>query len=284
MPFERMIAHDDELRHESFGHEYGQVPVIPRYELLGLPIHVLTGRDLISLLEQAISRGKRLVIGSHNLHSIYICHQDAQMRAFYERADCVYTDGMPVVLLARARGLPIGRKHRATFLDMINPLMERAAQNGWRIFYLGGRPGSAAKAAANLCNRFPGLHIETSDGYFVPSPGHPEDEARLSQIREYRPHILFVGMGMPRQERWIFDHLDQLEANAVLAIGGLFDYVAGEIRTPPRWMGRVGLEGFYRLLSEPRRLWKRYLIEPWFVIWIFLKWWIREKRLKGASR
>jgi N-acetylglucosaminyldiphosphoundecaprenol N-acetyl-beta-D-mannosaminyltransferase len=88
----------------------------------------------------------------------------------------------------------------------------------------------------------------------------------MAQINAYAPHVLFVGMGMPRQEIWILDNQTSLNANAILPAGALMDYMAGEIPTPPRWLASLYLEWLYRLISEPARLWRRYLVEPWFVL------------------
>lgn len=93
----------------------------------------------------------------------------------------------------------------------------------------------------------------------------------LAAINAYQPHVLMVGMGMPRQEYWILDNIEHIHTNAILTAGACMDYLAGAIPTPPRWMGKMGLEWLYRLLSEPKRLWRRYLVEPWFVAGLFLR-------------
>ena len=93
----------------------------------------------------------------------------------------------------------------------------------------------------------------------------------MAAIKEYRPHLLILGMGMPRQEHWLFDHLEQLPETAILNAGAAIDYVAGAVRTPPRWAGRFGLEWLFRLAAEPDRLWRRYLVEPWYILGLFLR-------------
>jgi N-acetylglucosaminyldiphosphoundecaprenol N-acetyl-beta-D-mannosaminyltransferase len=135
------------------------------------------------------------------------------------------------------------------------------------LFYLGVKPGVAERAAEILRNQYPGLQIRTRHGYF----SSEENEAVVKSINAFKPHILMVGMGMPRQEHWVVDNLNEIHANAILTSGACFDYIAGAIPTPPRWMGRVGLEWLYRLISEPRRLAKRYLIEPWALLPLAIK-------------
>ncbi|ABY34727.1 MAG TPA: glycosyltransferase [Chloroflexus aurantiacus] len=211
---------------------------------------------------EAIASHKQRIIAHHNLHSVYLYHRDAKMRMFYERADIIHIDGMPLVYWARLLGYPVSRDQRVTYVDWIQPLLAMATAEGWRVFYLGGKPGVAARAAEIVCRQYPTLTIATHHGYFPPE----ENDTVLATIAAFQPHILLVGMGMPRQEHWVLDNLDKLTANAILTAGACFDYIAGAIPTPPRWMGRLGLEWLYRLISEPRRLGKRYLIEPWALL------------------
>lgn len=151
------------------------------------------------------------------------------------------------------------------------PLMEEAANKSWRIFYLGSKPGVAEQGAVILRRKFPGLKIACSHGYFDTSEESEENLTVIKAINDYKPHVLMVGMGMPRQEHWISQNLERIQPNAILTSGACLDYVAGAIPTPPRWMGRMGLEWLYRLLTEPTRLWRRYLLEPWFLGTLFLR-------------
>jgi N-acetylglucosaminyldiphosphoundecaprenol N-acetyl-beta-D-mannosaminyltransferase len=192
------------------------------------------------------------------------------MRRFYERAHRVHFDGMPVVWMARRLGYALEPRHRVTYVDWIGELCRRAAASGWRLFYLGGRAGVAVTAAECLRRDHPGLQIETRPGYFDAGSESPENLAAVAAIRDFAPQVLLVGMGMPRQERWILENFDRLEANVILNAGACFDYVAGVAATPPRWAGRLGLEWLFRLGREPRRLAGRYLVEPWFILRLFV--------------
>ena len=140
----------------------------------------------------------------------------------------------------------------------------------------------AERAAGIFRREFAGLQLSTAHGYFEAKSGSVAHRRKLDSINNFQPNILFVGMGSPRQERWIIDNLEHLEANVVIAVGGCMDLFAGEIPNAPRWMGPLLLEWLFRLLSEPRRLWKRYLVEPWFL----LAWVLREciKRLSHNFR
>lgn len=226
--------------------------------------------DLNKLLQQIISTGDRRIVANHNLHSIYVYHQDSKMRNFYANADYIHVDGMAMVLLGKLFGLPLERKHRVTYADWIYSIISEAARNNWRVFYLGSKPGVADKGASLLRQQHPSLQIQTAHGYFDAQVESQENKAVVSAINSYRPHILLVGMSMPRQEHWISDNFEQLKTNVILPSGAAIDYVAGNVPTPPRWAGRWGLEWLFRLFAEPTRLWQRYLVEPWFVLRVIL--------------
>ncbi len=234
-------------------------------QILGVNIHPLSIAQLNHLISQSVQNRQKWIIANHNLHSIYIYHHDPKMRAFYDKAEYVHIDSMALVFLGKLLGLPLEREQRVTYVDWTNPLIAEAAKQGWRVFYLGSKPGVAEQGAEILRDRFPGLEIITADGYFDARPDSPENQAILAQIQTYQPDVLMVGMSMPRQEHWILDNLEQIHAHTILPCGATIDYVAGAVPTPPRWAGKIGLEWLFRLLAEPKRLWRRYLVEPWFL-------------------
>ncbi|MHC0062156.1 WecB/TagA/CpsF family glycosyltransferase [Nostoc sp. UIC 10890] len=253
------------------------------YKLLGAKVDALSMLDLNLLIEESIDKNKKWIIANHNLHSLYLFHNDPKMQAFYAKAEYTHIDGMPLVLIGKLLGFPIKREQRVTYADWVWSLMAEAANKGWRIFYLGSKPGVAEKGVSILCHKFPGLQIACAHGYIDMDKDSQENLATLAAINAYKPHILMVGMGMPRQEHWISENLEHIHTNTILTSGACMDYVAGVVPTPPRWMGRVGLEWLYRLLSEPKRLWRRYLLEPWFVGTLFLReiWGISSQQKKN---
>ena len=240
-----------------------------RYNLLGVAVDAMTRSDLHHVIGDAVATEERRLIANHNLHSVYLRHHDGQFAEMYNHADCIYVDGMPIIFLAQALGLPLRAEHRITFLDSFEDLVEEVARKNWRLFYLGSKPGVAARGAEILRKRFRGLQIATQHGYFDAQAGSRENQSVIESINAFRPNILMVGMGMPRQEHWTLENLDAISANAVITSGATMDYFAGEIPVPPRWAGPFGLYGMMRLWSEPKRLWKRYLLEPWFVLGLF---------------
>lgn len=239
-------------------------------KMLGIKVNALSMPQLNALIAEAISLNKRWIIANHNLHSIYLYHHDPKMRTFYAQADYTHVDGMALVLLGRFLGLPLVREHRVTYADWTEPLMAEAAQRGWRVFYLGSSPGVAEQGAKILRDKFPNLQIATADGYFDVSLDSSENRDRLASINAYQADILMIGMSMPRQENWIVDNLNQISAHAILPSGAAMDYIAGAVPTPPRWAGKIGLEWLFRLIAEPQRLWRRYLVEPWFLLKLLL--------------
>lgn len=240
--------------------------------LLGVEVTPLTITDLNHLVEKIISSGNKEIIGNHNLHSVYLYHHDDKMRSFYKQACAVHIDGMPLILWGKVMGYKLNHIHRVTYVDWIGSLMMLSEAKNWRVYYLGGKPGVAQMASEILRQSFTNLSIRTHHGYF----NLDESNGVLRSIKDFNPNILMVGMGMPKQEHWIVDNFSNISANVILNAGACFDYVAGVVPLPPRWMGKMGLEWLYRLVKEPRRLGRRYIIEPWFLI----PWFYRDLKMK----
>jgi N-acetylglucosaminyldiphosphoundecaprenol N-acetyl-beta-D-mannosaminyltransferase len=238
---------------------------------LGLTLQPKSMLEMNDLVEQGIRERQKWIIANHNLHSVYLFHKHAKLREFYANAHCTYVDGMPLVALGRLYGYRLQREQRVTNADWMGPLMGLAAEKGWRVFNLGSPKDVAEKGAAELRKLYPTLQIEVNDGYFDARSSSAENEALVRRINAYRPDLLMVGMGMPRQEFWTQENYAQLDAHVILSSNGAaLDYVAGAVPTPPRWAGRIGMEWLFRLAYEPRRLFTRYLIEPWYVFLLLI--------------
>jgi N-acetylglucosaminyldiphosphoundecaprenol N-acetyl-beta-D-mannosaminyltransferase len=225
-------------------------------------VNPLSDRDIERITAEAIRSGRRIVIANQNMHSVYLSQRDRGMCEFYESASYVHIDGMPLILLANLLGIHLKRTNRTTSLDFIPLLAPTMVRERWRLFYLGSRPGIAEAGARIMRKEYPGLQIRTHHGYV----NEEETAAVLQEINDYRPHILMVGMGMPLQERWIQQHRRSISANVIFPVGAFMDYKAAVIPTPPRWLASFYLEWMCRLVTEPRRLWRRYLVEPWWVL------------------
>lgn len=237
-----------------------------RYIFLGLWSNLLEPNEIIDIYGQAIKYRDRFLVGSVNLHTAY-CHKRSQeVQEFFRIADIVYVDGMPIVWWLKCLRYPAKARHRATFADWLPTLFSTAHAEGWRIFFLGNRPGVTDRVAVQFRARHPGLMIDTAHGHFDLAFNSKENQAIIQRINDFAPHILLVGMGMPIQERWIVENAARLNALVIHRCGATADLFAGEIPFPPRILGRLGLEGVCRLLIAPKRLWFRYLVEPWLLL------------------
>jgi len=217
-------------------------------------------------LDQQVAAARPYLVANHNLHSLYLLPRHPDLAAFYAGADLIEIDSAPLIAFARLLGLPARPFHRCTYLDWRDHFWSLADRRGWRVFYLGGAPGVAQTAAARISLLYPGAVLGVADGYFDAAPSSSDNQTVLKAIADFRPHILLVGMGMPRQEQWILANRAALPACAVLPVGAAFDYEADVQAAAPRWMGRAGLEWLFRLTADPKRLWRRYCVEPWFLI------------------
>lgn len=235
----------------------------PRLRLLGECVDLLTPAQVLAHMRDAVVAKRRAVIANHNLNSLKLIRDNADMRAFYDAAELVQIDSTPLIAFGRLLGLPVSRAHRSTYLDWREDFWTLADRLGWRVLYLGGTVKTGTEAVRRLSARRPGAVIEARSGYFDATPGSFDNTAVLASITAFRPDVLMVGMGMPRQEAWIARNLHALPQCVILNIGAAFDYEAGVQKAAPRWMGRVGLEWLYRLAHDPRRLFRRYCLEPW---------------------
>jgi N-acetylglucosaminyldiphosphoundecaprenol N-acetyl-beta-D-mannosaminyltransferase len=200
---------------------------------------------------------RRWLSGHHNLHSLYLLQHRGDVRRFYERCDDCYVDGTPVRLLLKGFGVPNNTAQRFSLMDHFMELLQYAQQQGWSVFYLGSRESVVDEGRALIARRFPQLRIQLQHGY------SPDSTELIRAINAWRPDVLLVGMGMPRQEQWLLEHLDQLDVAFATQAGATLDYYTGAQARPPLWVSRMGFAWAYRLAHDPARLWRRYLVEPW---------------------
>lgn len=244
---------------------------LERIDVLGAQVDLVRPEEVMHHVEAAVDAARPYLVANHNLHSLYLLRRTPQLAAFFEGADLIEVDSTPVITFTRALGLQSRPFHRCTYLDWRDHFWSVANRKAWRVYYLGGAPGVADAAAAQLNLSYPKADIRVRHGYFDAAPGSTENAEILADIAAFAPHILFVGMGMPRQEQWIVTNRADLPPCAVFSVGAAFDYEAGVQKAAPRWMGQAGFEWLYRLAHDPVRLWRRYCYEPWFMIGPALK-------------
>jgi N-acetylglucosaminyldiphosphoundecaprenol N-acetyl-beta-D-mannosaminyltransferase len=203
------------------------------------------------------------------------------LRDIYNTADITTADGVPLVWASKALGEPI--QGRVTGLDLLPEFAKVAAEKGYTFYFLGAAEGVAEKLKAKLQEKFQGLEVVgTYSPPYKDQFSSEDNEEMIRRINKAKPDILWVSLSAPKQDYWIYENFDKLDVNIAIGVGAAFDVVAGNIPRAPLWMQKAGLEWFYRLIKEPRRLFKRYLIEaPKFIPLVFLQV-LKKKFFKNA--
>lgn len=235
-----------------------------RLNVLGVGISALNMGTALAQLESWIKAGQRQYVCICNVHSIMECRRSERVRQVFNRAGMVTPDGMPLVWLLRRAGYrDAGRVYGP---DLMLAAMPAFRANGTRHYFHGGVSGVADRLATMLRERFPGVEIA---GTSTPAFGRVEDlcTAEIAErINAARPDIVWVGMSSPKQDLWMACMRPKLQAPVLIGVGAAFDFHVGRVKQAPRWMMRSGLEWLFRLTQEPRRLWRRYLVDnPWFL-------------------
>jgi len=230
--------------------------------ILDVPVACLDVDGLVSTVVAWAAQKTPRTVSYVNAHCFNLAAVDGAYHDLLSRADLVYADGVSVVWGSRMLGGC--RLVKMTGADWIYDFCARAAQERVKCYLLAGRPGIAARAAETLLQRWPELQIiGARDGYFQ---GKSEAEV-LAEIAALEPQVVFVGMGVPRQEKWIAAHRSEIPAPVCWGVGALFDYLAGGERRVPGWMYSLGLEWLWRLSVDPAGKWRRYLLgNPMFVL------------------
>lgn len=229
-----------------------------RVELLGVGIDCVSHDDVLARVRSFIEGGTPRRIVTVNLDYLRLAGNDESFRTTLNTADLAIADGMPLVWASRWSGKPLPQ--RIAGQDLFDSICRAGGERRWSVFLLGAAPGVAATAGDVMATRYPGLRVA---GAYSPPVGKfdPVEEQRIrSMVRSARPDVLFVALGAPRQDIWISESLAGLGVPVAVGVGCSFDVVSGHQLRAPLWMQKVGLEWSFRLLQEPRRLWKRYIL------------------------
>jgi len=246
-----------------------------RIEILGVPIDNLSMEESLRRIEEFIRDGgvhQHVVV---NVDKIVKAHRDPRLREIIRSCDLINVDGQPVVWISRWLGRPL--KERVSGADLMTALIERSAEKGYRPFFLGARAETVSRLVQVLQARYPRLQIAGwHDGYWTPE----QEPAVVEEIRHARADILFVAVSSPKKELFLGRWKEQLNVPFMMGVGGAFDVAAGLVKRAPVWMQKAGLEWLFRLLQEPGRMWRRYLVDGWAVVPLFWKeWWrLRSER------
>jgi N-acetylglucosaminyldiphosphoundecaprenol N-acetyl-beta-D-mannosaminyltransferase len=219
----------------------------------------------LATIERWLGRREQHYVCITGVHGIMESQRDAALRRIHNRAGLVTPDGMPLVWLSRLHGH--SHVERVYGPDLLLACCERSVARGDRHFFYGGGAGVAQRLADRLCGRFPGLVVAgTCTPPFRPLSA-AEDDAIVREINRADPDIVWIGLSTPKQERWMSAHVGRLHAPVLVGVGAAFDFHAGLKKQAPRWVGQSGFEWLFRLATEPRRLWRRYLTNNPAFIW-----------------
>ena len=246
-----------------------------RVHFMNTEIDNYTMEEAIDAIDRLICQDKNGYVVTPNIDHIVKLESDQLLQKVYADADIILTDGKPMIWMSRLYGTPI--KEKVSGSDLFPNLCRLAAGKGYRVFLLGAAEGVAAKAALNLQNKFPGLIIA---GTYSPPFGFEKDEKELQNIlrivTEAKPHILIVGLGCPKQEKFIYNYRNELNVPVSLGLGASIDFEAGILKRAPKWMADHGFEWFYRIVQDPKRMAKRYFVDDMKIIRLFFKYYSKR--------
>jgi N-acetylglucosaminyldiphosphoundecaprenol N-acetyl-beta-D-mannosaminyltransferase len=244
---------------------YAVPDTIPTANILGVRVHSVSVPEMLKLMKDAIIQRKRLIVSYVNVHGMNLSYKNPRFRERLNAAEITFCDGVGLRVGAKLLGQALD--HRNTPPDWIEDMARMCAENDFSIYLIGSKPGISEKAAEKLKETIPGLHIVgTYHGYFDKTSGSADNAEVIKKINDANPDLVVIGYGMPLQEFWLEESGDALTAPVLFPVGAALDYVAGETYRAPRWITDNGLEWLARLVVEPRRLWRRYVIgNPLFI-------------------
>ena len=247
-----------------------------RQKFMNTEIDNLTMQEALETIDALIQENKNAYVVTPNVDHIVQLETNKELQDVYANASLILTDGKPLLWIAKWYGTPI--KEKISGSDLFPLLCDMAAKKGYSMFFLGAAEGVAAKAADNLMNKYKGLQVI---GTYSPPYGFENDSSEMNKIdamiKKARPDILIVGLGCPKQEKFIYNNYKKLGVPISLGLGASFDFEAGNIKRAPKWMANHGLEWLFRITQDPKRLMKRYLINDMKIFKLAVKYMSPQK-------
>lgn len=241
-----------------------------RMRLMNTEIDNLTMDETLDAIDSLIKEDNCSYVVTPNVDHIVQLEKDEELKRVYENASLILTDGKPLIWISNWYKTPI--KEKISGSDLFPRVCDLAAKKGYTMYLLGAAEGVADKAAKNLMDKYKGLNIV---GTYSPPFGFEKDKVELKkierQIQEVHPDISIVGLGCPKQEKYMYHHCKELDVPISFGLGASIDFEAGNIKRAPRWMSEHGLEWLYRITQDPKRLAKRYLVDDMKIIRIARK-------------
>ena len=239
---------------------------IPSLPIVGLPVHMIQIPDVVSLMTDwvCIDRQYCRWIVVADMHAVIEAYQRIEFRRMLDQADLIVPDGIGLVRVAQCKGASL--RTRVAGTDLMKAFFARTKDMGVSHFFLGDTEETLNRLQANLEHTYAGITIAGTSSPPFRALTADEDVAIVQRINDAQPDVLWVGLGLPKQERWIFEHRHRLNVPLVLGVGAAFKFLAGSVKRAPDCVGNLGFEWLWRLAHEPRRLWRRIVIEgPQFV-------------------
>lgn len=246
---------------------------MPSVSLFGLDIAAVSFDTALEHLSQAAERrdGHARVVVTPNVDHVVRLDASPEFHERYRAADFIFADGMPLVWASRLLGRALPQ--RVTGSDLFVALCRQAQRRQWKVMLLGGMPGGEPELLARFAQYFPGLDIDIVSPSMRFDPLGEEGQAFAQRVRERQPDVVFLCVGMPKQENWALHYAVSLPGGILLCVGAAMEFAIGLQRRAPGWMQRFGLEWLWRLASNPRRLWRRYLVDdPRFLVLCWRQW------------
>lgn len=238
----------------------GEEKKMTRLKFMNTEIDNLTMEETLQIVDKLIKEDKAAYVVTPNVDHIVQLETNKELQDVYANASLILTDGKPLQWIAKWYGTPI--KEKISGSDLFPRLCDMAARKGYKMFFLGAAEGVATKAAENLINRYNGLQVV---GTYSPPYGFeksPEEMLKITRlIKEAAPDMLIVGLGCPKQEKFMYHHCRELGVPISFGLGASFDFEAGNIKRAPKWMSEHGLEWLFRITQDPQRMAKRYLVD-----------------------
>jgi N-acetylglucosaminyldiphosphoundecaprenol N-acetyl-beta-D-mannosaminyltransferase len=236
-----------------------EAPAAESFELLGVRISAVQISDVVQRMEGWIEeRRKPRFVAVANTHMIVEAQQDASFKQVLNAADLCVPDGMPLIWYGRFRKYPLAR--RVYGPELMSTFCRDTAPKGFRHYFYGGAPGVPDEMVKRLKESIPEIQIAGFDSPPFRALTPEEEKNAIERINRANPDIVWVGLGCPKQERWMWSHRGPLSAPVMVGVGQAFDLLSGRKKSAPAWMREHGLEWSFRLIQEPRRLWRRYLV------------------------
>lgn len=241
-----------------------------RIPFLNTYIDNLNKNEAIQIIDWYIQNGGTYYVVTPNSDIVVKMQRDIKLKAIFDNANLILTDGMMLIKIARFLKNPI--KERVSMTDFVWNVLELAIEKEYRVFFLGGKGSVLERAISNIKMKLPGLQIA---GFYSPPFGFEKNPVQLdkvnSKIKRSRADILLVFLGCPKQEYFIYQNKDIYKVPISITMGGCVDFIAGKVKRAPKWMQNAGLEWFFRFLQEPRRMFKRYFIDDVKIFKLVLK-------------